>query len=143
MTDVRQAQMVGRASDGRLVNRPLSPHLQSYKWSPSMASSILHRITGIALSVGTLMLVCWLLAAASSDAAYAGVSGFLRSPIGVLLLLGWIAALWYHFCAGIRHLLWDVGLGFDKPAVNRNTFVILGATAALTLVTWIALFMQL
>ena len=143
MTDVRNALMVGRATDGRLVNRPLSPHLQTYKWPISMAGSILHRVTGVALSVGTLLLVWWLVAAASSDASYAAVSGFIRSWFGVLLLLGWTASLWYHFCAGIRHLAWDAGHGFEKPDVNRNTLIVLGATAVLTLLTWIALFIKL
>lgn len=143
MTDVRDALMVGRTSDGKLVRRPLSPHLQAYKWPISMASSILHRVTGVALSVGTLLLVWWLAAAAASDGAYSSVSGFIRSPFGVLLLLGWTASLWYHFCAGIRHLLWDAGYGFAKPAVDRNTLVIFGATAVLTVLTWIALFTQL
>jgi succinate dehydrogenase / fumarate reductase cytochrome b subunit len=143
MTDIRDALMVGRATDGKLVRRPLSPHLQVYKWPISMAGSILHRATGIALSVGTLLLVWWLAAAASSDSAYATASGFIRSWLGVLLLLGWSASLWYHFFAGIRHLAWDAGYGFTKPEVDRNTLVVLGATAVLTLVTWIALFIAL
>ena len=143
MTDIRDALMVGRTSDGKLTNRPLSPHLQVYKWPISMASSILHRATGVALSVGTLLLVWWLAAAASSDASYATASGFIRSWFGVLLLLGWTASLWYHFCAGIRHLAWDAGYGFAKADVDRNTLVVLGATAVLTLVTWTALFIAL
>jgi len=143
MTDAREAIMVGRATDGRIVRRPLSPHLQAYKWTPSMAGSILHRVSGVALSAGALMLACWLVAAATSDVAYDGVSSFLRSPFGVLLLLGWVAALWYHFCAGLRHLFWDAGLGFDKAVTNRNTTLIYLATAVLTLLTWIVLFAQL
>ncbi len=143
MTDIRDALMVGRTTQGTLVQRPLSPHLQTYKWPISMAASILHRATGVALSVGTLLLVWWLAGAAASDPAYATVSGFIRSWFGVLLLLGWTAALWYHFCAGLRHLAWDAGYGFAKPDVNRNTLVVLGATAVLTLITWIALFIAL
>jgi succinate dehydrogenase / fumarate reductase cytochrome b subunit len=143
MTDIRDALMVGRTTDGKLVQRPLSPHLQTYRWPISMAASILHRATGVALSVGTLLLVWWLAAAAASDPAYDTVSGFIRSWFGILLLLGWTAALWYHFCAGLRHLAWDAGYGFAKPDVNRNTLVVLGATAVLTLITWIALFIAL
>jgi succinate dehydrogenase / fumarate reductase cytochrome b subunit len=143
MTESRDALLFGRTSDGRLIRRPLSPHLQVYRWPISMAGSILHRATGVALSVGTLLLAWWLVAAAGSDHAYASVSGFMRSPIGVLLLIGWIASLWYHFCAGIRHLVWDVGYGFAKPDVDRNTLIILGATAVLTLLTVIALFVHL
>lgn len=143
MTEARDVLMVGRTSDGRLVQRPLSPHLQVYKWPISMAGSILHRATGIALSVGTILLAWFLMAAASSDSAYAGVSGFMRSWIGVILLLGWTASLWYHFFAGIRHLAWDVGYGFSKPEVDRNTYIVLGATGVFTLVTWILLFTRL
>jgi succinate dehydrogenase / fumarate reductase, cytochrome b subunit len=143
MTETRDALMLGRTSDGRLVQRPLSPHLQTYKWPISMAGSILHRVTGVALSVGTLLLVWWLAAAAGSDSAYAEVSGFIRSWFGVLLLLGWTAALWYHFFAGIRHLAWDAGYGFAKPDVNRNTLIVFGATGVFTLATWVLLFTQL
>ena len=82
MTDARDALMVGRNSEGRLVQRPISPHLQVYRWPISMAGSILHRATGIALSVGTLLLAWWLVAAATSDTAYASVSWFIRSPLG-------------------------------------------------------------
>jgi succinate dehydrogenase / fumarate reductase cytochrome b subunit len=141
--DARDALMVGRTSDGRLVQRPLSPHLQVYKWPVSMAGSILTRASGIAISVGTLLLVWFLVAAASSDQAYASVSGFMRSFVGVILLLGWMAALWFHFFAGIRHLAWDVGYGFARPDVRRNTYVIFGATGVCTLLTSILLFSRL
>ena len=129
--------MVGRTTDGRLVERPLSPHLQIYKPQMSSALSIFHRMSGIALSVGALLLVCWLVAAASGDAAYDGLSGFLRSWLGVLLLFGWTVALWYHFCTGIRHLFWDAGYGFDLPTMHLTGKIALGATAALTVLTWI------
>ncbi len=138
MTDIREASMVGRATDGRLVQRPLSPHLQIYKPQISTAISIFHRITGIALSVGALLLVCWLIAAASGDAAYDGLSGFLRSWFGVLILFGWTVALWYHFCAGLRHLAWDAGYGFDLPTMHLTGKAVLAATAVLTVLTWIA-----
>ncbi len=137
MKDIRDALMVGRTSDGRLVHRPLSPHLQVYRPQITSVLSILHRATGIALSVGTLLLVWWLAAAATGDAAYAGVSAFMRSPIGVLLLLGWTASLWYHFCAGLRHLGWDAGFGLDLPQVHRSGRAVVIAAAVLTLLTWI------
>lgn len=138
MTDARDALMVGRNSEGRLIQRPISPHLQVYRWPISMLGSILHRATGIALSAGTLLLAWWLIAAATSDTAYASVSWFIRSPLGLLMLFGWTASLWYHFCAGIRHLVWDAGYGFAIPDVNRNTYIVLGATVILTVLTWIA-----
>lgn len=137
MTDIQEALMVGRTSDGRLVRRPLSPHLQVYRPQITSVLSILHRATGIALSAGTLLLVWWLVAAARGDAAYAQVAGFIRSPLGILLLFGWTASLWYHFCAGLRHLAWDAGVGFDLPQVHRSGRAVLIATAVMTLLTWI------
>jgi succinate dehydrogenase / fumarate reductase cytochrome b subunit len=137
MTESSEAGMIGRTTDGRLVQRPLSPHLQIYRPQISSALSIFHRITGVALSVGALLLVCWLVAAASGDAAYDGLSGFLRSWLGVLLLFGWTVALWYHFCAGIRHLAWDAGYGFALPTMHLTGRIVLAATAILTVLTWI------
>jgi succinate dehydrogenase / fumarate reductase cytochrome b subunit len=136
MTDVREALMAGRRSDGSPVRRPLSPHLQIYKPVITFSLSILHRITGIGLAFGTLLLVWWLAAAASSDAAYAEVSWFIRTPIGWLLLFGWSVALWYHFCNGIRHLFWDFGHGFELSEVYASGKAVLVATAVLTLLTW-------
>ncbi len=137
MTDIREASMVGRATDGRLVQRPLSPHLQIYKPQISSALSIFHRLSGVALSVGALLLVCWLVAAADGDAAYNGLSWFLRSWLGVLLLFGWTVALWYHFCTGLRHLAWDSGYGFELPTMHLTGKAVLVATAVLTVLTWI------
>jgi succinate dehydrogenase / fumarate reductase cytochrome b subunit len=137
MKDIRDALLVGRTTDGRLVERPLSPHLQVYRPQITSVLSILHRATGIAISVGTLLLVWWLVAAASGEGAYAAVSGFLRSPVGLVLLFGWTAALWYHFCAGIRHLVWDAGWGYELPQVHRTGWAVVIATAALTILTWI------
>ena len=140
MADVRDALMVGKTSDGKLVRRPLSPHLQVYKPQITSTLSIFHRITGIALSVGTLLLVWWLVAAATSDAAYATASGFIGSWFGMLLLFGWTVALWYHFCAGIRHLFWDAGYGFELPTVHLTGKLVLAATAVLSVLTWIVIF---
>jgi succinate dehydrogenase / fumarate reductase cytochrome b subunit len=139
MTDIRDALMVGRTSTGQAVRRPMSPHLQIYKPQITSALSIFHRITGCALSVGTLMLVWWLVAAASSDAAYATASGFMRSPIGYLLLFGWTVALWYHFLAGIRHLFWDAGYGYELPTVHASGRAVLIGTAVLTVLTWLVI----
>lgn len=137
MTDLRDALMTGRGSEGRLVPRPLSPHLQIYKWPVSMFVSISHRATGIALSIGTIVLTWWLLAAASSDGAFNVVQGFLASWFGVLLLLGWTVALVFHLLAGIRHLAWDAGYGFDNRVYRVTGWGVLAATAALSLLIWI------
>lgn len=143
MQDTRDALMIGRTTDGRLVRRPLSPHLQVYRPQITSVLSITHRATGVALSAGTLLLVWWLVAAAASDAEYATISSVLRSPIGLLLLFGWTASLWYHFCNGIRHLAWDAGYGFDLATTERSGIAVLVATAVLTVLTWIAVFMVL
>jgi succinate dehydrogenase / fumarate reductase cytochrome b subunit len=135
--------MVGRSSDGKLVRRPLSPHLQVYRWQITSVLSIMHRLTGIGVGVGTLLLVWWLVAAATSDAAYATVTGFVRSPVGLLLMFGWTVALWYHFCNGLRHLAWDFGYGYELPQVHKSGYAVLIATAVLTVLTWIITFATL
>jgi succinate dehydrogenase / fumarate reductase cytochrome b subunit len=138
MTDVRDALMVGRTTDGRTVKRPLSPHLQVYKPQITSILSILHRITGVAASVGLLLLTWWIVAAATSDSAYAAASWFMRSVLGILMIFGWIAALWYHFCNGIRHLAWDLGYGFELTEVHLTGKIVVIATAVLSVITWIA-----
>jgi succinate dehydrogenase / fumarate reductase cytochrome b subunit len=138
MTDIRDALMVGKRSDGSAVRRPMSPHLQVYKPQITTVLSIMHRATGVAASVGLLLLTWWLVAAATSDSAYAAVSWFMRSFVGVIMLFGWIASLWYHFCNGIRHLAWDWGYGYELPTVHLSGRAVVVATAILTLVTWIA-----
>lgn len=137
MKDIRDAMMAGRTSDGKPVRRPLSPHLQVYRPQITSVLSILHRATGVALAIGTLLFVWWLVAAASGEAAYATVSGFIRSPVGILLLLGWTASLWYHFCNGLRHLAWDAGMGFDLAHVHRSGRAVVIAAGVLTVLTWI------
>ena len=136
MTDTRDTLMIGRTSDGRLVRRPLSPHLGIYKPQISTALSIFHRATGVALSVGTLLMVWWLVSASASDAAYASVQHFIATPIGLLLLLGWTVALCYHFLAGIRHLVWDAGYGFEIPRFHASGWAVLIGTAVLTVLLW-------
>jgi len=135
--DVRDALLMGRRSDGKLVERPLSPHLQVYKWPVSMALSISHRATGIGLSVGALLMTWWLVAAASSDSAFAAVQGFLGSWFGVFLLFCWAAALLLHLFQGIRHLAWDAGYGFDNRSYRVTGWGVLVATVVATLIVWI------
>ncbi len=137
MTDVRDSLMVGRTSDGKPVQRPLSPHLQAYQMVRlTSALSIFHRITGVAVGVGTVVLVWWLVAAATSDRAFATVNWFLGSPIGYLCLLGWTATLWYHFLNGIRHMAWDVGVGYELSVLRTSGKAVLAGTAILTMLTW-------
>jgi len=119
-------------------NRPLSPHLQVYRPQLTSVLSILHRITGIALAVGTLLLVWWLVAAAAGPDAFASAQGFIGSFIGRILLLGWTFALFYHLGNGIRHLGWDAGWGFALGTAYTTGWLVVIAAAVLTLVSWIA-----
>ena len=137
MKDVRDAQMIARNTEGKLVRRPLSPHLQVYRWPLSMALSILHRASGIALAVGTLLLTWWLVAAASADDAFERVQSFMGSAIGLVLLFGWSVALIFHFFTGLRHLVWDTGAGFDAPTYNYTGWGVIIATAVCTVLVWI------
>ena len=118
-------------------NRPLSPHLQVYKPQLTSVMSILHRATGIALAVGTLLLVWWLVAAASGKDSFEIVQGFIGSWIGRILLLGWSFALFYHLCNGIRHLFWDAGKGIELEAAYASGRFVIGAAVVLTLAAWV------
>src|SRR5947208_2663068 len=112
-------------------------HLQVYRWQLTSVMSILHRATGIALSVGTILLVWWLGAASDGPEPYAAVQHFLGSWIGLLLLFGWSVSLYYHLCNGIRHLVWDTGYALELNRVYTGGWAVLGATAALTVVSWV------
>lgn len=118
--------------------RPLSPHLQIYRWQLTSVLSILHRMTGLALSVGAILLVSWLGAAADGAQPFAKFQGFMGSWLGLVLLFGWSVALFYHLCNGIRHLCWDTGRGLDLRSVYASGWGVLAATAALTVIAWAA-----
>lgn len=137
MKDVREALMIGHNSEGKLVRRPLSPHLQVYKPQISSATSIFHRITGVALSVGTILMTLWLICAASGDAAFSVIQAFFASWVGMLILFGFTIALFYHFCNGIRHLAWDAGKGFELPDMHRSGKLVFAATIVLTVAFWV------
>jgi succinate dehydrogenase / fumarate reductase cytochrome b subunit len=118
-------------------NRPLSPHIQIYKPQLTTFMSITHRATGIVLAVGTVMLVCWLIAAATGENAFNNVQTFLGSIIGKLLLLGWSYALFYHMCNGLRHLFWDAGRGFEIETAYTTGRLVIGASILLTIGAWL------
>lgn len=103
-----------------------------------MVLSILHRITGVGLAVGTLLLVWWLVAAAAGPEAYAAAQSFIGGWFGRLLLFGWTVALFYHLCNGIRHMLWDAGWGFEIPQFYATGRIVVVATAVLSIGTWVA-----
>lgn len=114
-------------------NRPLSPHLQVYRPQITSILSILHRITGVALTLGTVLVAWWFLAAATGPGYFQFVDGLLTSWIGTLILLGSAWALCFHFCNGVRHLVWDMGYGFELPMVTQSGLVVVGASFVLTL----------
>lgn len=118
-------------------NRPLSPHLQVYRLPLTALMSISHRITGVGLTVGTLLLTCWIFAAASGESQYAAIQAFLGSWFGLLLLLGFSFALFFHLCNGIRHLVWDAGRSFELEQVRRADIIVLIGAGALTVLTWV------
>lgn len=115
--------------------RPLSPFL-IYKPQLTSMLSFTHRATGVALSVGTLLLAWWLVAAATSDEAFGAVQWFLGSWLGLLLLLGWCFAFFFHLCNGIRHLFWDVGLGFELRTAQASGWTVVAASLALTVIAF-------
>ncbi len=117
--------------------RPLSPHLQVYQPQLTSVLSSLHRATGVALAVGSLLLVYWLAATASGPDGYAGAEAFFGNWFVQLLLFCWTFALYYHVCNGIRHLGWDLGFGFEMEAVYKTGKAVVIAAAVLTVLTWI------
>ena len=102
------------------VSRPLSPHIGIYKKQITSVLSILHRLTGVALYVGTLLLIVFLLVVAYSPLNYEILHGFLAAPIGQIILFGWTFAFFFHLLNGIRHLFWDIGKGFSITTVNKT-----------------------
>ena len=121
-----------------MTNRPISPHLQVYRPQLTSVLSILHRITGVALAVGTILLVYWLIAAASGPEAFASAEALIGSWLGRILLFGWTFALYFHLTNGIRHLFWDAGFGFELKTVYASGWTVVALAAILTLISFIA-----
>jgi succinate dehydrogenase / fumarate reductase cytochrome b subunit len=120
------------------VERPLSPHLSIYRPLINMVMSILHRLTGSALYVGTLLLAAWLIAAAMGERPFALVNAIFGHPIGKLVLFGYTWALAHHMLGGIRHLIWDTGRGLQIWQVNALSWLTIIGSIALTLAIWAA-----
>jgi succinate dehydrogenase / fumarate reductase, cytochrome b subunit len=116
--------------------RPLSPHLQIWKWTLTMFLSILHRATGSALSVGMVVVVVWLISAASGPASYEIFMNLITSPLGLFCLVGWSLAVYLHLCTGIRHLLMDMGLLFKIEDADKAGVLILIVAVVLTALSW-------
>ncbi|HWL05238.1 MAG TPA: succinate dehydrogenase, cytochrome b556 subunit [Xanthobacteraceae bacterium] len=119
------------------VERPLSPHLQIYRPMLTMMMSVVHRATGIALYAGTLLMVWWLVAAAAGPAAYADVEWFMGTIIGHLILFGYTWALVHHMLGGIRHLLWDMIIGFGPSEREWLARANLIGSIVITILLWV------
>jgi succinate dehydrogenase / fumarate reductase cytochrome b subunit len=127
---------MAEAKAPRLRERPLSPHLQVYRLTLTMAMSIVHRITGAALYVGTLLLAWWLVAAVAGPNAYAWFEAFMATIVGRLILFGYTWALIHHGLGGIRHFVWDMGWGYEPAEREILTLASLVGSIAITLLLW-------
>jgi succinate dehydrogenase / fumarate reductase cytochrome b subunit len=123
-------------AETRKAARPLSPHLEVYRWPVTMAVSILHRLTGGALYFGTLLLLWWLVAAATSDHAFDLAQSVFGHWLGRVVLFGYSWALIHHMLGGIRHLIWDTGHGLDLRSASRLAWANIAGSLALTIVLW-------
>ena len=121
------------------TERPLSPHLSIYRWPITMTLSILHRTTGVAMSVGLVLLALWLISAAAGAEEYAEFSSLMSTLPGRLLLIGWSFAFFYHLANGIRHLVWDTGRGFEKHQANASAWFVIILAVIVTIVFWLKL----
>jgi succinate dehydrogenase / fumarate reductase, cytochrome b subunit len=119
------------------TQRPISPHLQIYSPLVNMMMSIVHRITGVGLYIGTLLLAFYLASAASGPAAFAYASWLFSTPIGLLILFGYTWVLFHHMLGGVRHMIWDTGRGFDLATVDKLCWGSLIASVSLTILVWI------
>lgn len=118
-------------------NRPLSPHLQVYKFIPTMAMSIIHRITGGAMYFGTILVVWWLIAAASGKEYFDWVNGIYGSWFGLIVLFGYTWVLIHHMLGGLRHFMWDLGYGFGKEFTTKLAKALPVASVLVTIVIWL------
>ncbi|TVP72370.1 MAG: succinate dehydrogenase, cytochrome b556 subunit [Rhodobacteraceae bacterium] len=116
-------------------NRPLSPHLQVYRLPLAAISSILNRVTGVGMTLAAVLIVWWFAAGAFSAEYFATVDGLMTSILGHLILIGSLAALWYHMLNSIRHLIWDTGRMMDVATVEKTSYGVFAGTVVLTLLT--------
>ncbi|MEM8539370.1 MAG: succinate dehydrogenase, cytochrome b556 subunit [Pseudomonadota bacterium] len=125
------------SSSSTRSKRPLSPHLSIYKPIPTMVMSIMHRITGVALYFGTILVAWWLIAAATSAEHFALANGFLGSWFGLLILFGYTWALMHHLLGGLRHFVWDTGNLMDKATSTKLAYATMIGSVSLTILIWI------
>jgi succinate dehydrogenase / fumarate reductase, cytochrome b subunit len=124
------------AESSESAARPLSPHLSVYRPLINMVMSILHRITGVALYLGTLLLAAWLIAAATGEAPFGRINSFFAHPVGRIVLFGYTWVLLHHMLGGLRHLVWDTGRGFSIAQVNALSWLTIIGSVLLTLALW-------
>jgi succinate dehydrogenase / fumarate reductase cytochrome b subunit len=130
-------------AEAKVAPRPLSPHLQIYRWSWTMAMSIFHRITGGALYFGIALFAVWLVALASGPRAFEAVQGFFGSPLGILILFAYTWVLLHHMIGGVRHLVWDFGHGMEPAQrINMARFTLVGSIVLTALIWAVAYFMR-
>ena len=115
----------------KVASRPLSPHLGIYRWPVTMATSITHRMTGLALAGGTLLIAWWLLAVSYGPETFAFFNSMMVTPLGQVVLFGFVWSLAYHLVNGIRHLAWDFGYGFPVPTANKTGILAFAASLLL------------
>lgn len=120
-----------------VAQRPLSPHLGIYRWKLTMALSIFHRMTGVFLSLGAVVLVVVLATLASNAESFNKITSLFQHPIGQLLLFAWTVSLYLHMANGVRHLFWDMGLGFDKAATSKTGIMVVLFAIIATIATWL------
>src|SRR4051812_6686094 len=122
-----------------MPDRPLSPHASVYKFKYTIVSSFLNRLTGIALTVGLIPLVYWLMALANGPQAYSEAAVVLANPVFKLIYVGLVFSFSYHLMGGIRHLVWDTGRGLERRQAQQSAWIVVGAAILLTVLLLIAL----
>lgn len=134
--DLQGPEAQVRAGPRGTRDRPMSPHLQVWRWHITMAASILTRATGVALYVGMLIVAGWAVALASGAEAYGNYMGLLASPLGRLVLFGLTVSIFYHLAAGVRHLVFDSGHGLTPAAANMSAVASIAFAVVASLVVW-------
>jgi succinate dehydrogenase / fumarate reductase cytochrome b subunit len=121
------------------AKRPLSPHIQIYRWPLTMALSIVHRVTGTGLALWLILVTWWLLALASGPEAFATIQAVMGSWFGILILVLWTLAVYFHLGNGVRHLIWDAGYGYDLNVARNSGIAVLVFAGVMTILTWLVI----
>jgi succinate dehydrogenase / fumarate reductase cytochrome b subunit len=140
MSDAKAQESGGKARGPQ--DRPMSPHMQVWRWHVTMATSILHRATGTALYVGVLVVVGWAVALAAGADAFNQYGALLASPIGLVVLFGLTVAFLYHLANGVRHLFWDSGKGFEPKTADMTGWAVIVFGVVAAVLIWIIAFLN-